>query len=59
MSAPQTLAEAISCLSGYDPNALPVARAREIIDRVVVPVEAVERVALRSALGRVLAQDIA
>jgi molybdopterin molybdotransferase len=59
MSAPQTLAEAISCLSDYDPNALPVARAREIIDRVVVPVEAVERVALRSALGRVLAEDIA
>ncbi|KAA0212305.1 MAG: molybdopterin molybdenumtransferase MoeA [Proteobacteria bacterium] len=59
MSAPQTLAEAISCLSDYDPNALPVARAREIIDHVVVPVEAIERVALRSALGRVLAQDIA
>ena len=59
MNAPQTLAEAISCLSDYDPNALPVARAREIIDRVVVPVQAVERVALRSALGRVLAAEIA
>lgn len=58
-SVPQTLAAAISCLSDYDPNALPVARAREIIDRVVVPVEAVERVALRSALGRVLARDLA
>lgn len=59
MSAPQTLTDAISCLSDYDPNALPVARARDIIDRVVVPVEAVERVALRSALGRVLAENIA
>jgi len=58
-SVPQTLAEAISCLSDYDTTALPVSRAREIIERVVVPVEAVERVALRGALGRVLAHDIA
>lgn len=58
MSAPQTLAEAIGCLSGCDPDALPVARVREVIERVVVPVEAVERLAIRSALGRVLAEDL-
>ncbi len=59
MSAPKSLAEAINCLSDYDPDALPVAQVREIVDRVVVPVRAVEQVALRSALGRVLAADIA
>ena len=58
MSAPQTLAEAIGCLSDCDPQALPVARVREVIERVVVPVEAVERLAIRSALGRVLAEDL-
>ncbi|RPH59332.1 MAG: molybdopterin molybdenumtransferase MoeA, partial [Burkholderiales bacterium] len=59
MNSPQTLAEAISCLSDYDPNALPVSQVREIIERVVAPVEAIERVAIRSALGRVLAEDLA
>jgi len=52
------LAEAISCLSDYDPDALPVASVREIIERVVTPVEAIERVAIRTALGRVLAEDL-
>ncbi len=58
MNPPQTIAEAISCLSAYDPHALPVAQVHEIIDRVIVPVEAIERVAIRSALGRVLAEDV-
>jgi molybdopterin molybdotransferase len=58
MTAPQTLAEAIGCLSDYDPDALPVARVREIVERVVAPVEAIERVAIRAALGRVLAEDL-
>ena len=58
MNPPQTIAEAISCLSAYDPNALPVAQVHEIIDRVIVPVDAIERVAIRSALGRVLAEDV-
>lgn len=52
------LPEVISCLSGYDPDALPVATAQQVIRDVVVPVQAVEKLALRSALGRVLAQDI-
>lgn len=52
------LSEVISCLSDYDPNALPVEQAQTIIREFVTPVSAVEKVALRSALGRVLASDI-
>ncbi|MCL4184708.1 MAG: molybdenum cofactor guanylyltransferase [Burkholderiaceae bacterium] len=58
MTAPQSLAEAIGCLSDYDPDALPVASVREIVERVLTPVEAIERVAIRAALGRVLADDL-
>ncbi len=53
-----SLAEIASCVAGYDPNALPVARAQEFIARLVPRVEAVEQVAIRSALGRVLAHDL-
>lgn len=45
-------------LSGYDPNALPVAKAQEFIARLVPRVTAIESLSLRSALGRVLARDI-
>jgi molybdopterin molybdotransferase len=45
-------------VAGYDPNALPVAQAQEFIARLVPRVQAVESLALRSALGRVLARDI-
>jgi molybdopterin molybdotransferase len=54
----QSLEEIASCVAGYDPNALPVAQAQEFIDRLVPRVQAVERLAIRSALGRVLARDI-
>ncbi|HSW07692.1 gephyrin-like molybdotransferase Glp [Aquabacterium sp.] len=54
----QTLEQIASCISGYDPNALPVAQAQEFIARLVPKVQAVERVAIRSALGRVLARDL-
>jgi molybdopterin molybdotransferase len=53
-----SLADVISCLSDYDPQALPVAQAQQIIQQFVQPIEAVEMVALRSALGRVLAHDL-
>jgi molybdopterin molybdotransferase len=53
-----TLSEIVSCLSDYDPDALPVAQAQRIIRDFVRPIQAVEKVALRSALDRVLAQDI-
>lgn len=56
-SAPR-LADVVSCLSSYDPEALPVRDAQRIIREFVTPVRAVEQVALRAALGRVLAQDV-
>nr|WP_314623462.1 gephyrin-like molybdotransferase Glp [uncultured Noviherbaspirillum sp.] len=53
-----TLSEVVSCLSGYDPDALPVAQAQQIIRTFVAPLHVVEKVAIRSALDRVLAGDI-
>jgi molybdopterin molybdotransferase len=52
------LHDVTSCLSDYDPDALPVKQAQHIIRAFVQPVGAVEQVALRAALGRVLARDI-
>ena len=45
-------------LTDYDPAALSVAQAQQIISEFVQPVQALERVDLHAALGRVLAQDI-
>jgi molybdopterin molybdotransferase len=56
--AAPSLQEIASCIAGYDPKALPMAQAREFIARLVTPVAAIETVALRSALGRVLARDV-
>ncbi|MCX7892310.1 MAG: molybdopterin-binding protein [Burkholderiales bacterium] len=47
-----------SCMDGYDPNALPVERARGVIRSFLAPVTANERVAVRDALGRVLGEDV-
>jgi molybdopterin molybdotransferase len=55
---PPSLQEIASCVAGYDPKSLPVALAAEFIARLVPRVQAVEMLALRSALGRVLARDI-
>ncbi len=55
---PLSLQQIASCVSGYDPNALPVAQAAEFIARLVPKVRAVEMLALRSALDRVLARDV-
>jgi molybdopterin molybdotransferase len=53
-----TLKEIISCTSDYDPDALPVAKANEVIRGFVKPVAGIEKLAVRAALGRVLAKDI-
>jgi molybdopterin molybdotransferase len=53
-----SIAQAVSCLDGYDPNALRVDKAVEAIRSCLVPVTQSESVAIRDALGRVLAQDI-
>ena len=47
-----------SCLDDYDPNSLPVDRARRILLDMVQPVAGVERVFIRQALGRVLAENV-
>jgi molybdopterin molybdotransferase len=52
------LSDIASCLSGYDPNALPVAEVQKVIRDFVKPIDTVEKTALRSALDRVLAADI-
>ena len=49
---------ALSCADDYDPNSLPVDKARELIARFLTPVEATERVHVRAASGRVLAADV-
>jgi molybdopterin molybdotransferase len=48
----------LSCADDYDPNSMPVDKAREFIGKVLVPISATEQVNIRAALGRVLAQDI-
>ncbi len=53
-----SLAAEFSCQNDYDPNSLSVDRARQLILSQLSPIDARERVALRSALGRVLAEDV-
>src|SRR5690349_24361777 len=53
----RTLRE-LSCADDYDPNSLPVDRARALIGEFLSPVTAVERVHIRAALDRVLAADV-
>jgi molybdopterin molybdotransferase len=53
-----SLAQTVSCLEGYDPDALHVEKAREAIFACFAPIAGEERVATRAALGRVLAEDI-
>ncbi|MDX1376930.1 MAG: hypothetical protein R3357_15290, partial [Burkholderiales bacterium] len=53
-----SLGAVVSCMDGYDPDALPVDTARAAIRACLAPALGTERVATRSALGRVLAEDI-
>jgi molybdopterin molybdotransferase len=57
-AAMATLKEVISCTSDYDPDALPVAKANEVIRSFVQPVAETEKVPVREGLGRVLAEDV-
>ena len=57
MTQPKTLRE-LSCADDYDPDSMPVARARALIRSFLAPVTATERVAIRQALGRVLADNV-
>jgi molybdopterin molybdotransferase len=49
---------AASCADDYDPNSMPVDKARHFIRQFLTPVKAKESLPIRSALGRVLADDI-
>ena len=53
-----SLQHAVSCLDGYDPDALPVETARTAIRAILAPVTANERVAVRASLGRILGEDV-
>src|SRR5499427_9623773 len=53
----KTLREA-SCADDYDPNSMPVDRARALIRSFLAPITATERAPIRQALGRVLAADV-
>jgi molybdopterin molybdotransferase len=57
MNKPLTITEA-SCADDYDPNSMPVVKARQFIHSFLSPVSGIARVPIRSALGRVLAEDI-
>jgi len=57
MNQPKTLLEA-SCADDYDPNSMPVDRARALIRTFLTPITATERVHIRQALHRVLATDV-
>ena len=48
----------VKAIEGYDPDALHVDKARAAIRACLVPVAETERLAVRAALGRVLAEDI-
>src|SRR5436190_1563440 len=47
-----------SCADDYDPDSMPVAKARAFIHQFLTPVSGMARVPVREALGRVLAEDI-
>jgi molybdopterin molybdotransferase len=57
MNDAKSLTEA-SCGDDYDPNSMPVAKARELIRRYLNPVSGLLRVPVRDALGRVLGEDV-
>ena len=48
----------LSCADDYDPNSMAVDKAREVIGRFLAPIATVERLHVRAALGRVLAEDV-
>jgi molybdopterin molybdotransferase len=53
-----SIARTVSCMDGYDPNALRVDKALEGIRACLAPVVETQTVPVREALGRILAQDV-
>jgi molybdopterin molybdotransferase len=58
MTPPALTITQASCADDYDPNSMPVAKARAFIHQFLDPVTGVLRLPLRSALDRVLAEDL-
>lgn len=58
MTSSETMLQAAACCDDYDPASMPVDRARALIRQFLSPVTAVERLHIRAALGRVLAEDV-
>ena len=50
--------EIVSCLDGYDPDALHVDKAREAMRACLTPISETQQVPVRAALGRILAEEI-
>ena len=53
-----SILQTVSCLDDYDPNALRVDKAVQAIRACLQPISGTERVPVREALGRVLAEEI-
>jgi molybdopterin molybdotransferase len=53
-----SIAQTVSCLDGYDPDALRVDKAREAILACLSPITESEKIPTKEILGRVLAEDI-
>ena len=58
MNQPVPTLRDASCADDYDPNSMPVDKARALIARFLTPLTATERIHVRAALGRVLAEDV-
>jgi molybdopterin molybdotransferase len=53
-----SIAQTVSCLDGYDPDALRVDKAREAILACLTPISESEKIPTQETLGRILAEDI-
>jgi molybdopterin molybdotransferase len=53
-----SLAQTVSCIDGYDPDALPVDKARAALLACISPLAEIQAVPIREALGRILAEEI-
>ena len=61
MTTPSSLSQIVadpSCMDDYDPNSMPVNKARQFIKQFLSPVVETESLAIRESLGRVLAKNI-
>ncbi len=61
MTIPTSLSQIVAdpgCMDDYDPNSMPVNKARQFIKQFLSPVVETETLPIRESLGRVLAQDI-